>query len=187
MTMTEKPSLEDAYLEHFGVRGMKWGIRRKRRDEEERKKIFSPKAKKVAIGAALIIGAAATAIAIKKYGGAKIPTTNVVSKVASAKTPIPDPPFQWPRRISAGDLAHQRVMSLHTLKQNELRNAAAMDQVNKLLKKPTMIPQFEFRPKTPSRVGSLVERLGSRRLDEGMETPEILRRNLADPNYVWKL
>lgn len=55
MITQEKPSLEDA-LVHFGIKGMKWG-QRKRESTGPRKEMSS--AKKAALGAAAVVGTGA--------------------------------------------------------------------------------------------------------------------------------
>lgn len=65
-------SLGEDYISHYGVKGMKWGRRKVRPDEAQRKAIFSPRAKKIAMGSAAVVGAAAVAVIAAKSGGIKI-------------------------------------------------------------------------------------------------------------------
>lgn len=71
----------DEFLEHYGVKGMKWGIRKDRnlssKDDKqtEEKKQFTKK--QVVIGASVLLGVAATAVLLSKHGDIK---TSVMSK-----------------------------------------------------------------------------------------------------------
>jgi hypothetical protein len=76
---------EDAYLEHHGVKGMKWGQRKKR---ETRAGSFSSlsksdKRKAVAIAggvSAAAVGAVAVAILLERHGMKPVPSANPFHK-----------------------------------------------------------------------------------------------------------
>lgn len=63
-------------LEHFGTKGMKWGQRKKRADEQDRKKTFGPaainaraeRAQKIRRGAIVVAGAIAIGLVLSKRG-----------------------------------------------------------------------------------------------------------------------
>jgi hypothetical protein len=57
VTIEVKPPLNEATLEHFGVKGMKWGVRKERTPAEKR-----ALAKKVAIGTGALLLIAGTAV-----------------------------------------------------------------------------------------------------------------------------
>lgn len=59
MIVSQKPPLEEAYLAHFGVKGMKWGVRKDKRFTEQQIK----RTKKVATA-----GAIATAAILHRHG-----------------------------------------------------------------------------------------------------------------------
>jgi hypothetical protein len=89
--MIEKPPLDENLLIHFGVKGMKWGRRKKRPDEAERSKIFNKaNAKRAARGALVVGGALAVGALLTKSGRTKavdLATTNFVrSRAAQAQS-----------------------------------------------------------------------------------------------------
>lgn len=97
----------DIFLEHFGVKGMKWG-KRKRRDEAARAERFSQKpykrkmspGTKMAIAASVAVGGAVVASMLKNSGGMK------VSSLPKPKVPFdpfgPMPSFKPPVYRTAG-------------------------------------------------------------------------------------
>lgn len=74
MTVRAESTLDpvDDFLEHYGVKGMRWGHRKVRPDEAERKALFGPKAKKIAMGTAAVAGALAVAYVVSRSGGIKV-------------------------------------------------------------------------------------------------------------------
>jgi len=83
-----KPPLEEA-LEHFGVRGMHWGVRKKRDNQDYNQgdyrdtfDLSPPKPNnhtgaKVAAAGVVVVGAVATAYVLKKYGSTRMPRSGV--------------------------------------------------------------------------------------------------------------
>lgn len=68
---------EEVYLEHFGVKGMKWGVRREKSETQSNtdqtpKKDNSSRNKKIAAGVAVAAGAIAVAAILKRSGGVDI-------------------------------------------------------------------------------------------------------------------
>jgi len=59
------------FLEHFGVKGMKWGQRKSRSSDGTQKQGMSTK-KKVAIGVGVAVGAAAVTMLLKSRGSVKM-------------------------------------------------------------------------------------------------------------------
>lgn len=83
MIVADKPPLDEDLLMHFGVKGMKWG-RRKVRDSTSQSPSSSRNTrlttvKKVALGTALVGGAAASAYLLSRVGGVK---TSQISKAS---------------------------------------------------------------------------------------------------------
>lgn len=69
----------DSFLEHYGVKGMKWGVRRSRKQlarengsDSAPKKGLSPKAKAVRNAAVAVAGAAVVGHLIGKHSGTKV-------------------------------------------------------------------------------------------------------------------
>ena len=107
MISVEKPGSPEEMLEHFGIKGQKWGVRRNRTSSNTPKTPMSRK-KKVVIGvgvAAVAVGVAATAYYLHKNGkhplstidkgGGKvyknidsIPTKIKVSEIVQAKRSV---------------------------------------------------------------------------------------------------
>lgn len=86
--MIVNPPLDEAYLAHFGKKGMKWGVRKKRPDEAERKETFGPEAKaraeklrKLKIGLAVVGGVAVVGLVMTKSGRTKMTDVAVTNYV----------------------------------------------------------------------------------------------------------
>lgn len=84
--VTDKPQLNDTYLEHFGIKGMKWGQRKKSSKDSSTKKSMSTK-KKVAIGVGVAAGVAAVAYMMTRRG--KVPVKHVMGTPQGFKSPNP--------------------------------------------------------------------------------------------------
>lgn len=75
--MYANPPLDETYLAHFGKKGMKWGVRKKRPDEKERKETFGPNAernRKIRNGVLVAGGVLAVGLLLSKRG--RIAATN---------------------------------------------------------------------------------------------------------------
>lgn len=83
MIIQEKPPLDEALLAHYGVKGMHWGIRKKRETSDrqtsstamvpaatksEKKTYFGLTGKQIAIGATILVGVGVAAVVLKKSG-----------------------------------------------------------------------------------------------------------------------
>ncbi len=175
-----KPPLEDLYLEHYGVKGMKWGVRKKRPDEEARKRKFGPKAKKIAVTTAVIVGAVAVGYALQRSGGVKVSSlggltdpksslydTMTAGKKAATTTlkkPVNLSDFPSPNQMMAqARMAGVRNETFKRINQ-DLTDATWRASANLSAQARKMGPQAT---KIPS-------------LDE-------IRQKLADPDYVWDL
>jgi hypothetical protein len=80
----EKPQLNEDLLIHFGIKGMKWGVRKSKSSSDSSGKKMSTK-KKVAIGAGVAVGAAAVAFALTRRG--KVPVKNVLGHQPGLSSP----------------------------------------------------------------------------------------------------
>lgn len=82
LNQENKPPLDEALLAHFGVKGMHWGVRKKREDSGEQthnqsneqqttkpKKYFGLTKKQAIIGAGVLVGIAITGVVLHKTGG----------------------------------------------------------------------------------------------------------------------
>lgn len=79
-----KPDLDAYVLEHYGVKGMRWGQRKERSGS-------SGKGKKIAIGAAAVAGTAGAAFVAYKLsqgGGVKMSSLTKPAASASAMTKV---------------------------------------------------------------------------------------------------
>lgn len=84
----EKPPLAEVHLSHIGVKGMRWGKRKVRPDEAERKKTFGPEAKaraekirKIKMGLAVVGGVAVVGLVMTKSGRTKMTDVAVTNYV----------------------------------------------------------------------------------------------------------
>lgn len=86
MFTAEKPDLEQAYLSHYGRKGMKWGVR-SRRVRTPQQQIA--RRKKAAIGAAVVaVGAVAAAFVLTRRGG--VPVKRTLNMPRSFRSMKPD-------------------------------------------------------------------------------------------------
>ena len=85
--MNDDENVED-FLEHFGVKGMKWGKRRSRSELQSAKESRSgggkSAAKKAAAATAVVAGAALAATILRKSGGKPASAISGVGKAAAS-------------------------------------------------------------------------------------------------------
>lgn len=100
----EKPSLDDDLLLHFGIRGMKWGLRRKRDPAPGEKRNGMSKSTKIAIGVSVAAGVAAAAYIVATRG--QSPATRAFSSKANGAG----------RRMSMGIIKKMGSVTVKTLR-----------------------------------------------------------------------
>lgn len=192
MITEEKPALDENLLIHFGIKGMKWGVKKngqprllpgartsmnvghkigKKIHDARVSRADKPKmstAKKVAIGAAVVGGAAAATFVLTKTGRTTIgslatrfraskPTTTLIPKKTSI-TPVSHipSPSQLMSEASQAATRNRGVAPINrALTEKSWRDAALMKRATR----------------ETSRIPSVGE----------------ISRNLQDPNYVWHL
>lgn len=66
----------DDFLEHYGVKGMKWGVRKEREPLTRKQKTA------IVAGSAVVVGAAAAAIVLGSTG--RLPTSQIQTAVSAA-------------------------------------------------------------------------------------------------------
>lgn len=103
--ITEKPDINEVYLIHVGVKGMRWGRRKARSDEADRAKVFSKSnAKKAAKGVAVLAGVALVAAVMTKSGRTKmvdVATSTYVKNRSAKNVAKANPVNDLVRRFSA--------------------------------------------------------------------------------------
>lgn len=73
MIDADKPPLEEVYLEHFGIKGMRWGVRKPEEKGQGRQHAASPAQKQhTAVKAAAIAGAVLLGAVLLKRGGVNV-------------------------------------------------------------------------------------------------------------------
>jgi hypothetical protein len=68
--LDDKPPLDEALLEHHGIKGMRWGVRRKSTSGDHSN--FKRNAKRVGVGVLAVGGVAAAAYVLSKHGGSSV-------------------------------------------------------------------------------------------------------------------
>lgn len=86
---------EDVYLEHFGVKGMKWGVRREKQEtqttgNEALKKDNSSRNRKFAAGVAVVAGTVAVAAILNRRGGIKVSSLGNLSSTTRGQSFLRD-------------------------------------------------------------------------------------------------
>lgn len=173
-----KPSLEAVYLEHFGVKGMKWGVRKKRPDEEERKRKFGPKAKKIAIATAAIAGAVAVGYVLQQRGG-----------ITMSPGGLTDPQSPLYSTMTAGKKAATATLQKPVNLADFPSPDAMMAQARMAGVRNEVFRQGNQRLtdatwRASANLASTARKMGPQ---TSMPSVDDVRRKLADPNYVWDL
>jgi len=169
----EKPPLDDELLIHFGIKGMRWGVRKERRSGRSGSSKPMSTRKKVAIGVATGVaiagGAVAAAYLLKTRGEVKLPKVNPekpLGKLGPNK-PLSQLPSPFELRLQAARASHRNLM-------NRIGNQRLTDQTWRDSAKLSLLTRDM--DKTTS---SLMRGTG--------DNLSAVRRALQDPNHVWRL
>lgn len=213
MLIDDKPDLDDALLVHVGIKGMKWGVRKARTNEGERKTLFTSKQKKIAAGVGVAIAGAAAAIFILANRG-KQPLPSVEHLVALnrkrpeknsgvaliKKTFATDPtspaPFLrsigpknapsmsvYQQRLKIAGLDHPGAMQIRA---GQAAHEQALARVgNQKLTDKTWRDSAKMAQMARDTNKQVDEII--KRTDAKMPSIEEIRRHLADPNHVWEI
>jgi len=106
--VADKPPLDEV-MEHVGVKGMHWGVRKSSSSSSSSKPTMSTK-KKVAVGVGvgvLAVGAAAAAVALSKHG--KVPVREAVVTIATLKAEK-SPTYDQYTKVLASKGMNQKIM-----------------------------------------------------------------------------
>lgn len=152
-----KPPLDEALLMHFGVKGMKWGVRHRRPDEAERRARFSPKAKKVALATAGIAGALAVAYLLNRHGNTKISAGGLTDR----NSPLYS-------KMTAGKKAASYTMNNKRTMSTPVK---ALPPARRMLTSPAI---------------SRATRAASSSRDLNLGDLNAVRDAMNDPNFVWE-
>lgn len=181
--MIDKPDLNENLLIHFGIKGMKWGKRKQRPDEAQRKNVFknAEQKKKVVIGLAVVGGAIAVGALLTKRGRNKMTDAAVTNYVQqrTARAQANNNPFGQLARKFKETKAASVPSPDHMIA--EARMAGVRNQhtrrVNQALTDKSWRDSANFSRK--------VREMGAAK--NNTPSLEEVRRRLQDPNYVWEL
>lgn len=207
--MIQNPPLDEDLLIHFGVKGMRWGQRNPRADEGERKATFGKSdnnssssrgnagsnsgggmsgKKKVAIGLAVVGGAIAVGLILKKTGATKL-TDGAVTQWAqgrSAKQQAAANPVkklaQKFRDTKAASVPSPNQM-IADARMAGVRNSVNAQGAQRLTEK-AWRDQANISRLTRSMDSTTNSLLSG---NSNFPSLEETRRRLADPNFVWNL
>jgi hypothetical protein len=124
---TDAIALGEEYIEHFGIKGMKWGQRKATPSTSSGSSTTEPKkkivtGKRVAVGLAVAAGTLYVGAILARRGSTRIPRIPT--------TPHTPSPFEL--RLQAGSAAHRNVMGRmmnQRLTDKTWRDAAKMSQM----------------------------------------------------------
>lgn len=189
-TPFDPAEFDEDVLEHFGVKGMKWGRRKQRSDEDDRKATFqnADRNRKIKVGIAVAGGALAVGLILSKRGRTKAidaATTNYVqsrnARFQASKNPFGALAQKFRDTKAAAVPSPDRLIA-------DARMAGVRNAVNR--EGNQRITERAWRDSANLRrqardmdntTNSLLR--GNNRALDLAET----RRRLADPNYVWQL
>jgi len=83
-------TLEEDDLAHFGVKGMRWGVRKADTSGGTQQKSGMSTKKKVLIGTAVVAGVAATAAILARSGSVSVPTVRSSAQTSAGRKFIED-------------------------------------------------------------------------------------------------
>lgn len=164
MFYVDKPPLNDDLLVHFGVRGMKWGQRRKSSASSSKKTDGKMSTgKKIGVGAAVVGGAAIAAIILSKRG----------------RTPA----------IQIGKV-NLRPTTMDKLREAQKMKIENFNKMKPTFGKTMFFDSSSggtgaWRPQTGSALAVRTGRRTTSNVDMGSIAD--VRRAWADPNHVWDL
>lgn len=158
MLQDTKPPLDEALLIHYGVKGMRWGVRRKRPDEAERKARFGPKAKKIALATAGVAGALAAGYFLSKNGNVNVRSLGGLT----------DPNSSLYNAMTAGKQAANYTLNNSRKMSTPARN---LPPARRLLENP-----------------AISNAVNSARSSSRLNLGDInaVRNAMNDPNFVWE-
>lgn len=164
--------LGEEYLEHFGIKGMKWGVRKAEpssggSSSSSKKTPKKNPTKKILLGTTIVIGAIGAAYLISKNRTVK------VSRIRVSGGGLSSAPSPFQMRTEAGLAANRNFLNRvgnQRLSDKTWRDAARMSQMSRA--------RFSAGNKSITDMHDLNTRLTG-------FTDKQLRENLANPNYVW--
>lgn len=168
MTITEE-KVED-FLEHFGVKGMKWGVRKKRphspmtKEQKERRKKQVKVAAVIGATAAVAAGALVARDMVKQYGGVKVGSVPKAPAYASAREALRSYPSREATRevartasgaipMPAGRMRPRTLIGGSTLIKDLPKNTKITDLTPDLQRRVRMVQNRMRSAPTPEALG----------------------------------
>lgn len=163
--------LGEEYLEHFGIKGMHWGVRRSDSSggssSNSSSKTDKNTKRKIALGASVAIGTIGAIYLLRKNRTVK------VSRIRVSGGGLSSAPSPFQMRAEAGLAANRNFLNRvgnQRLSDKTWRDAARMSQMSRA--------RFSAGNKGITDMSDLTSRFTS-------FTDKQLSENLANPNYVW--
>lgn len=169
---------QEERLVHFGVKGMKWGVRHKRPDEQQRANRFGPKAKKIAFATVAIVGAAAVGYVLYKRGGLKMSAGGLT-----------DPKSPLYSTMTAGKKAATTTLKKPVSLKDAPSPQAMMAQARNAGIRNELFKQGNRNLTDATWRSSAGLASEARKMGAAPKMPSIdeVRRKLADPSFIWDL